>query len=955
MKRILSLVVLSLILYHLDAQDDRFDCNGDLIITLYGNNFGNTNAHNISVTDDEATFNDLTTFFNLRVNSTAFNSVDRYIYGIAGNDIIRLKSDGSFDNLGQPSYFPLFVQSFAGDFDSEGIYWIHERSTSRFIGIDINNGLAEVAQLQLQWHPSTGNSGPFLNDIDDLVFDPLEPTIMWTYQRYGESPFGTRGHLLRVDMDPASANYGFIYSEGALSPSVIIHLGALFFDSKGVLFGYGGVTSPSNQNQLIKIDRNPTEAVYIATGPAASANDGCSCPFSMYLTKATEDSYNVCVSELMRFDYVIGNSSNIVPEGVVFNDSFPPGFEIVNIEFSENFGKVTGGTGIGTNKLEITDITFSNKEVEFSVFVRPSPVSGSYSIQADLTSLPSRFGSRLVSDDPETFFNDDPTRFVVDYEFFPNNFDIGDDVIMCEGEIANFEASLPLPGTEVTWNGSGVGTTYSTQLPGMIVAEAVLGGCNAFDTVMVEVVPYPDPKIGEDQSFCDGEARQIGVPEDPNYLYTWNIGEFSNTIEVTESGTYILKVDDRGCISYDTIEIENIPYPDLELGADLAFCEGEFRQLGIPSNPDFEFSWNTGDDASTIEVSETGMYILEVNNRGCISYDTATVETIPFPEPNLGDDLILCLGDVRTIGVPNNSNYFFTWNTGDFSNSIVVEESGTYVLEVNHRGCISYDTTEIIFAFEEFELGFDDIAVCEGTPIMVDAHNPFEAEYNWTKSDGSTLNESMLTIDKSTPDMSGVYSIEMEYLECKYDNSFEILVNPLPEIELEQEVTYDICDSIHLGVIADPLLNLSWTPAEVVNCDDCDNILAMIIRDTYFEVTATDEIGCSTKDSIFVQIEDTGLGAPVNIPNVFSPNDDNVNDEFIVRPLCYEIKEFKIYDRWGNMVYTKDMQPNSDEVRWDGFNQIGLCKNGVYVWYGLFKFINSGDEVLLSGDVTLLR
>jgi len=120
-------------------------------------------------------------------------------------------------------------------------------------------------------------------------------------------------------------------------------------------------------------------------------------------------------------------------------------------------------------------------------------------------------------------------------------------------------------------------------------------------------------------------------------------------------------------------------------------------------------------------------------------------------------------------------------------------------------------------------------------------------------------------------------------------------------------------------------------------------------------VTATDDIGCAVKDSILVLIEDTGLGAPVNIPNVFSPNDDNVNDEFIIRPLCYEIMEFKIYDRWGNMVYTKDMQPNSDTVKWDGYNQIGLCKNGVYVWYGLFKFINSGDEVLLSGDVTLLR
>lgn len=807
---------MSLCMCKMYAQDDTFDCNGDLIITLYGNNFGNTNAHNISVTDDLATFNNLTTFLNLEVNSTAFNSVDRYIYGIAGNDIIRLKSDGSYDNLGKPSYFPVNINSAAGDFDSDGIYWLHERITRTFIGVDVNNGLQEKAQIQLQWHPSTGNSGPFTNIIDDIVFDPLQPYTMYTYQRYGDTTNpGTRGHLLRADMDPTSPTYGFIFTEGALSPSVIIHLGAMFFDSKGVLFGYGGVVSSFIQNQLIKIDRDPTLAVTIAQGPTASANDGCSCPFSMYLTKATEDSYNVCVSELMQFDYVIGNSSNIIPSGVVFNDSFPTGFEIISIDFSEEFGVISSGTGVGTNKIEITDISFSNKQVTFSIYVRPSPVSGFYSIQADLTNLPARFGERLVSDDPETFFNDDPTKFIVDYDFFPNNFEIGNDVIMCEGETANFLATVPLPGTEIIWNGGGVGTTYSTELPGQIVAEAVLGVCTAYDTVMVETVPYPDPNIGDDLILCLGETSELSVPLDPGLLYTWSTGVFSNSIEVNESGTYII--------------------------------------------------------------------------------------------------------------------------------------------EVNDRGCKAQDTAEVVYVFEDYELGFSDIAVCEGTPIFITASSPFPSNYSWNYPDGTIVNDSTLNINYPNTNMSGTYSINMEYLDCKYNSSFEVLINPIPSIELDDEITYDICDSIHLSVIADPTVNLSWSPASMLNCVDCPDINAMITESTFFEVTATDDIGCSSKDSIHVIIEDDGLGNPVHIPNIFSPNGDRSNDEFIVRPLCYEIKEFKIYDRWGNMVYTKDMHPNTDTVKWDGYNQIGLCKNGVYVWYGLFKFVNSGEEKLLSGDVTLIR
>ena len=63
-------------------------------------------------------------------------------------------------------------------------------------------------------------------------------------------------------------------------------------------------------------------------------------------------------------------------------------------------------------------------------------------------------------------------------------------------------------------------------------------------------------------------------------------------------------------------------------------------------------------------------------------------------------------------------------------------------------------------------------------------------------------------------------------------------------------------------------------------------------------MTATDEIGCTTTETIHVIIDDMGLGAPLHIPNIFTPNGDDTNDEFIVRPLCYEILEFKIFDRW---------------------------------------------------------
>jgi len=84
------------------GQNDMFDCNGDLIITLYNNSGGATTAFNIELEGFTANFGTLSSF-PIQVNSTGFNSQDGYIYGVSDfGNFIRLKADGTFDNLGKP-------------------------------------------------------------------------------------------------------------------------------------------------------------------------------------------------------------------------------------------------------------------------------------------------------------------------------------------------------------------------------------------------------------------------------------------------------------------------------------------------------------------------------------------------------------------------------------------------------------------------------------------------------------------------------------------------------------------------------------------------------------------------------------------------------------------------------------------------------------------------------------
>jgi gliding motility-associated-like protein len=86
------------------------------------------------------------------------------------------------------------------------------------------------------------------------------------------------------------------------------------------------------------------------------------------------------------------------------------------------------------------------------------------------------------------------------------------------------------------------------------------------------------------------------------------------------------------------------------------------------------------------------------------------------------------------------------------------------------------------------------------------------------------------------------------------------------------------------------------------------------------------------------------------IPNVFTPNDDNINDLFLpifssVNLPCWEIN---VYNLWGNLVYSKKV---GEENSWDGKNN-----NGIYLDAGTYFYILKVNDVdIKHGTVTLIR
>jgi gliding motility-associated-like protein len=97
-------------------------------------------------------------------------------------------------------------------------------------------------------------------------------------------------------------------------------------------------------------------------------------------------------------------------------------------------------------------------------------------------------------------------------------------------------------------------------------------------------------------------------------------------------------------------------------------------------------------------------------------------------------------------------------------------------------------------------------------------------------------------------------------------------------------------------------------------------------------------------------------GSQLFIPNTFTPNGDGLNDYFY--PRGHEIKNvklFRVFNRWGEMVYQKENMPVNEElIGWDGTYHGKKLSPDVYV-YLIQADCEDGKSLMWKGSITLMQ
>ena len=167
----------------------------------------------------------------------------------------------------------------------------------------------------------------------------------------------------------------------------------------------------------------------------------------------------------------------------------------------------------------------------------------------------------------------------------------------------------------------------------------------------------PIVSLGDDVSACEG-SEVILTPGGQYASYTWSTGDNTPSITATAIQSYdVFVVDVNGCSGSDTVNVNFVTPPVVNLGPDTIVCaEDAGGSLVLDAGSFSNYAWSTSESTQTIEVTSDGVYSVTVSNApecfgsddiivvfdNCINVsaeeleDAANASMNIYPNPNRG-------------------------------------------------------------------------------------------------------------------------------------------------------------------------------------------------------------------------------------------------------------------------------------------------------------------------------
>jgi gliding motility-associated-like protein len=530
------------------------------------------------------------------------------------------------------------------------------------------------------------------------------------------------------------------------------------------------------------------------------------------------------------------------------------------------------------------------------------------------------------------------------------------------------------------------GWTY--KYPGIYhIYEVVTNAAGCTDTAWgtVYILGYRGafsytPLVGCSPLTVDFRVLVHGVPD---FIYDFDDGNTKKTTDTTYVHTYtqigahvpkLIMTDDNGCssesIGLDTILVDGVyegfvaePQPLCDSGTVELFDTSHGAFSAIVSH---KWIFHDGTTANVRIPKHTyhgpGTYsviLIDSTNTSCVDTLNSSITFWPLPDIDAGPDTTICLNDHAVLNPTGGVVY--VWSPGaSLSCDTCIHPDATpavatvyKVIGTDIHGCKNSDTVEVFIKTKTTSIARGSGEICDGEYIQLNDSAGYNSVYDWVPD--YKLSDPHASDPIASPDTTTLYIAVAKQAGCIADSQYvNVIVHPRPDVSLGPDQIMIAGNTVQLNAVGSNLDTLAWRPAGSLTCDDCMSPIADPKQTTTYYVIVHTIYNCY--DSADVTIKVICDKSQVYMPNTFTPNGDGQNDVFYPHGKGLRIiKSFKIYDRWGQIIFEHDnFNTNQKENGWDGTFKGAPLSPDVFV-YLLDAICDTGEPMQWKGDVSLIR
>lgn len=526
------------------------------------------------------------------------------------------------------------------------------------------------------------------------------------------------------------------------------------------------------------------------------------------------------------------------------------------------------------------------------------------------------------------------------------------------------------PGYTYLWSPS-ISTTDTVAAVGAggpyVVTITDANGCTTQQSITITEPPQLTTSTTSTPVNCAimGSATTTPSGGTGPYTYSWSSGGTGTTENNLSVGSYSVTITDaNGCTTTQTVSVTQLATMSLGGSPTNAQCfngTGSATVTVTGGNGPYTYQWSpSGGNNATASGLTAGVYsCLVTDANGCTAITTYTIGQPTQITSSGSSTPPTCNGGIGSASVSGVSGgtgpYTYSWAPSGGTSSTANVGFGSYTVTITDaNGCTNTQSVAVTQPAAILATGTGN-QVCPGTSAsLFVAASGGTAPYTYLWSNGPTTTSQTMIATAST---TGVYTVTVTDANgCTQTATAAVSLLASPTAAYTTDAPASIV------VLSSGNGTICFTDASTGATSwawDFNGLGTSNLQSPCFAVTSANagtfctelivqnSSGCADTIDACVEVGQSSY----SIPNVFTPNADGSNDQWIITNEGMTQLRCEIYDRWGVLIYEWDATTGN----WDGMTNSGKeAVDGVY-YFTAYLTDFTGKNYLEHGFFELIR